>query len=200
MGRLEPTKYTFTLLITALPLFALTVFAPIVHADANSGAIAQGYTPESNNIGQGALVSVISSGSGSVQPANSSNASNLVGVVANKPVIELSGSTNSTIQVVVNGSTEALVSDANGTVKVGDKITASPIGGIGMKAVDSVEIVGTALKSLSSVPASKEVVTNKSGKQVVIHVGLLPIAVNVAIKIPVAETTGYSTDGMPITT
>lgn len=170
----------FRWLAILLPLAALLQLAPNANAAAGSSAIAQGYSANSNNIGQGALVSIISSGSGSVEPANSNNATNLIGVAADRPVIELSGGSGSTIQVVVNGTTQALVSDVNGTVKVGDKITPSPVSGIGMKANSSAEIVGTALKDLSSVAKTKETVTNKQGKQVTIHVGLLPIAVNVA--------------------
>src|SRR5882757_8634946 len=116
-----------------------------------AGAISQGYKTKSTNISKGALLSLVSSSSTTVEPANSSNATNLLGVAADKPLIELSGSSESSTQVVVGGSTDVLVSTINGAVKAGDKITASPVSGIGMKAVEAAQVIGTAQASLDSV-------------------------------------------------
>jgi hypothetical protein len=170
------TRRSWWYLCIALLLSLLS--APIAYA-VTSGAISQGYETTSSNIGQGALVSLVSTDSNDVEPAGSSNAGTLVGVAANKPVLELSNGTASSIQVVTSGTAEALVSDANGPVNVGDKITASPIEGVGMKALRPGEVVGTAQKSLSAVSTLKQHVISSTGKTVTINVGLLPIAVNV---------------------
>jgi hypothetical protein len=50
---------------------------------------------------------------------------------------------------------------------------------VGMKAMQSGEIVGTAQKALGSVSSVKQQVTGADGKQETVNVGLLPIAVNV---------------------
>ncbi|HSW92631.1 MAG TPA: hypothetical protein VLH14_01970, partial [Patescibacteria group bacterium] len=82
-------------------------------------------------------------------------------------------------RVVVNGSTEALVSDMNGSVKAGDKITASPVSGIGMKSIQAAEVVGTAQANLDSVTLVTQKVSGTDGQEQTVKVGLLPVAVNV---------------------
>ncbi|SRR6266511_3003929 len=165
----------------SLGLIGLAVLALAVPASClAAGAISQGYKTTSTNVSKGALLSLVSSGSTSVEPANSTtNVSNLVGIAADKPLIELSGGGENSTQVVVGGSTEALVSDVNGTVKAGDKITASPISGVGMKAMEATEIVGTARANLDSIATVEQTITGKDGQKQTIKVGLLPIAVNV---------------------
>ena len=152
----------------------------LAYAASPSGAISQSYPTTTTNTTQGALLSLISSGSSSVEPADNTNTSRLVGIAASKPLVELSnGNTKSTLQVIVSGSTDALVSNINGPVKVGDKITASPLSGIGMKAINSAEVVGTAQANLSSISTVSKTVAGSNGKNVTVKVGLLPIAVNV---------------------
>lgn len=146
---------------------------------AAQGGISQGYQTSATNLSQGELVSLVSSGSSQVQAATLSNASNLVGVAADKPVLELSGNGKSDVQVVVGGTSYVLVSDANGAVNAGDKITVSPLGGIGMKALGSSEIIGTAQRSLKNTKTVTEQAKGKDGKQITVHVGLVPVAVNV---------------------
>jgi hypothetical protein len=145
-----------------------------------AGAISQGYNTNAKDISKGTLLSLTETGSSSVEPANSTaNLSNLVGVAADKPLIELSNSGGNNTQVVVGGSTEALVSDVNGEVRAGDKITASPLSGIGMKALESSEIVGTARANLDSITTVDRQIEDKDGQKKTVKVGLLPITVNV---------------------
>lgn len=158
--------------------FGALLLAPMT-VNAASGAIAQSYQTSSTNIGTGSLVSLVSAGSSNIEPAFASNVSNLVGIAAEKPALELSKGSSSSVQVVVSGSTMALVSDANGAVMAGDKITASPISGVGMKATSSAEIVGTAQKNLTGIRTVTESVSNSNGGSSTVHVGLMPIAVAV---------------------
>jgi hypothetical protein len=166
-----------------LMLFVLLVaqffIVPAVFA-VDSGAISQGFTANSTNIAPGTLVSLVS-GKSVVASSNTKNVSNIVGIADDKPLIELSGSGTSSVQVVVNGTVQALVSDVNGDIKTGDKITASPLDGIGMKATTPTEIVGTAQANLSSVPTVHKKVESSDGQTTrQAKVGLLPIVVNVA--------------------
>lgn len=153
-------------------------------AQSTTGAISQSYETNSTGISQGALLSLTSNGITAVAPASSSSASHLVGIAASKPLVELSSDSNARsqhrVQVVVSGSTDALVSDLNGAVYAGDKITASPVSGVGMKAIRAGEIVGIAQASLSSVKTVTETFDGTNGEPVAAKVGLLPIAVNVA--------------------
>jgi hypothetical protein len=117
---------------------------------------------------------------GMIESADTDNATRLVGVVSKSALIELSSGT-SEIQTVISGSSLALVSDINGEVKRGDKITASPISGIGMKATESTQVLGTAEQNFTEAQqVSSREVTDKSGASQTIKVGLLTTQVNVA--------------------
>lgn len=165
-------------------LILTTLAVPIMSASAAhamTGAISQSYETTTTNITQGALLSLASNGSDVVKPADSAgNAANLAGIAASNPLVELSNGSRNSIQVVVGGSTEALVSDINGPVKVGDKITVSPVSGISMKATASSEIVGVAQGNLSSVQTVTKSFAGSNGSPQTARVGLLPISVDVA--------------------
>src|ERR1700733_8142225 len=88
------TKQSYIFVSVALwQLFVM----PIAFAD-TAGAISQGFTTNTTNITQGSLVSLVSSNSNIVVPANSaSNVANLVGIAADKPLVELSGNSTSSL-------------------------------------------------------------------------------------------------------
>jgi hypothetical protein len=147
---------------------------------ADTTAISQGFVVK-GEVTTGALVSFADTAErNTVQAANSETVEKLVGVIGQKPLVELSDGTKQT-QVVTNGAVLALVSDINGDIKSGDKITASPVSGIGMKAVESVQVVGTAQQDFSDAQqVSEQRAVNSEGVSQTIRVGLLPIQVNVA--------------------
>jgi hypothetical protein len=164
----------------AAVLFAWLILGPAACTVA-AGAIAQGFETHTTDISPGTLLGLVASTQDTVEPASQAKAAQLVGVAGDKPLIELSGNNSkSTVQVVVSGTTPALVSDINGPVKAGDKITASPVSGIGMKATDPTEVVGTAQTDLGSVTTGNKTVTGQDGSSQTIKVGLVPVAVNVA--------------------
>jgi len=183
----------------SLALLCILAFvAPAgVEAAASSGAISQEYETKTQGITPGELLSLSATGSATVEPANSAtNASRLIGIAANKSLVELSGKGVSSVEVVVGGTAEALVSDINGSVKVGDKITASPVSGVGMKTVSSSQTVGIAQADLSSVQTVTRSVTGTNGKQVDIKIGLLPVAVSVAYY-TIGTSTGAASSFVP---
>lgn len=174
---------------------ALSVSTPVLGA--TTGAISQDYETNTPSITAGELLSLSSAGSSIVEPANSTtDVSRLTGVAADKPLLELSGKGNSSVQVVVGGTSSALVSDINGPVKIGDKITASPVSGVGMKAVSSAEVVGIAQANLTAVPTVTRSVAGTNGKNVQIKIGLLPIAVVVEYY-SVTSATGTASSFVP---
>jgi hypothetical protein len=177
---------SYTTPFAAISRYAWALFGGLVvlllstmTAHAAPAGISQSYNTPSTNIAQGALLSLTSKSGSSVEPATTDNITRLVGVAADKPLVELSKGDSSSVSVVVSGSTKALVTDLNGGVKTGDKITISPISGIGMKASDATEIIGTAQADFSSITTTGQKVAGQNGDETV-HVGLLPIAVNVA--------------------
>lgn len=154
------------------------------------GEISQGYQTSANT-SAGELVSLVPNSQDTVQLANPARAPLLIGVVANKPTVTLSSGT-SDVQIVTSGSTATLVSDINGVIHAGDKITASPISGIGMRATTNTEIVGTAQASFSMKGAVPFTVKNTTGQMHVVHIGLIPAEVGV-----VYYTGGSSTSIVP---
>lgn len=155
------------------------VVAAATFAVTQSPSISQSFQPSSSNVSTGTLLSRSASSPGVAEPATATTASSLIGIAASSPALELSNNGKGSVQVVVSGLTDALVSDANGTVMAGDKITASPLAGIGMKAIVSGEVVGTAQASLGRVKTVTQQIKNKDGKTMLVHVGLLPVQANV---------------------
>ena len=145
----------------------------------NSTSISQGFQTKESNIVPGALVSLEPKSQNTVQLANTDRVPQLVGVVADHSLIELSAATSQQVQVVISGTTSALVSNINGDIKSGDKITASPINGVGMKATESMLVIGTAQADLSSISTNEQAVTDKSGKVQSVRTGLLPVQVSI---------------------
>ena len=140
-------------------------------------SIAQGFQTTDAGVVSGALVSLKENAPNSVEMATPGNVQNLIGITGSKSLIELSSGTSS-VQVVTDGTTSALVSDINGEVKTGDRITASPISGVGMKATTSGVVVGTAQANLSSVSTNNQEVTDKKGKKVTVKIGSIPVQVD----------------------
>lgn len=142
-----------------------------------ASSISQGFQTTDTNIVEGALVSLKPGTPNAVELSSSTRVDQLIGIVGDRPLIELSNGENS-VQVVTSGVTLALVSDINGEVKTGDKITASPIEGVGMKATQSGIIAGTAQADLGSVDTSGRTVTDKSGAKQAVKIGLIPLQVD----------------------
>jgi hypothetical protein len=147
---------------------------------AATDAISQSFPTQSSSIVPGTIVSVVASGGSAVEPATNTGTSlNLVGVAVSLPILELSSGGQHSVQVAINGTAQTLVSDINGTIKAGDKITASPVTGVGMKAVDTGDIIGTAQANLSSASTITRSVTERGGTTDLIKVGLIPVTVSV---------------------
>jgi len=140
-------------------------------------SIAQGFQTKDSGVVSGALVSLKDNTPNAVELATPGNVQDLIGIAGSKSLIELSNGVGS-LQVVTNGTTDALVTDINGDVKTGDHITASPISGVGMKATTSGVVVGTAQANLSGVTTHEQQVTNKKGKVVTVKIGTIPVQVD----------------------
>jgi hypothetical protein len=160
-------------------VFVCLLGAPRVHA-ASTGAIAQGFQADAGRgtITSGALVS-FQSGSHKVELAASDNAGRLAGVADQSALITLSNGSKE-IQVILSGTTSALVSDINGTIRAGDRVTASPIKGVGMLASTSGRVVGIAKTPFVPESAQTQIITDLHGKQHTVHVGYVPLQVGLA--------------------
>jgi hypothetical protein len=142
-----------------------------------ASSIAQGFQTSDANVVSGALVSLKENAPNTIELSTQDNVQQLVGIAGNKSLIELNTG-NGSVQVVTNGTTPALVSDINGQIKTGDKITASPIAGIGMKATTSGVIVGSAESNFSDSNTQARSVTNKKGEKQTVHIGTITVQVD----------------------
>jgi hypothetical protein len=143
------------------------------------GALSQSFKTSEDTLSVGSLVTLNNKNTNVVEKATSDHASALIGITADKPLVAL-GSGSQQVQVVVSGQTPALVSNINGDIKVGDKVAASPIKGVGMKAQESTEVVGIAESNLADATTTTEHVTDKAGKSIDVKVGVISVQVNVS--------------------
>lgn len=157
---------------------AILIAVPALPASAQSNsAIAQQFQTTKSDITAASLVSTQQGNSNSIELSSFEHPERLVGVVSDNPLIELSNG-DSGVQVVTSGLTKVLVTDINGSIASGDKITVSPIEGVGMKATENTTVVGTAQSPLTT--SKTQTIKDKSGKDVKVHIGLITIQVGVA--------------------
>ena len=167
----------FLVLVLGVIGFAVPVFAQSDESN-NAAAISQGFATNETDLAVGALVGFTSNSQNSVELSNSDRVNQLIGVIGSRPLVELSNNDRE-VQVVISGSTQALVSDINGAIVAGDKITASPINGIGMKANESALVVGTAQGDLDQATKTTQTFTDKQGTPQEVNIGAIPVQINV---------------------
>jgi hypothetical protein len=144
--------------------------------------ISQSYST-SQKLPVGSIVSLERNSTDQVLASASSNVDSILGVVINadNSLLSLSNGEDNQVQVATSGIMQVLVSDINGTIYRGDHITASPLGGVGMKATGNVRIVGIAQSDLASSSGNQQSsYTDKDGKKHSITLGEVPVLVNVS--------------------
>lgn len=142
-----------------------------------ASSIAQGFETSDPNVVAGALVSLKTGTANNVELSTPANTDQMLGVAGEDSLIELSSGTGA-VQIVTSGETRALVSDINGKVRTGDKITTSPIAGVGMKALTSTLVIGSAQANLDDVETETRTIKDKNGKQQTVHIGAVPVQVD----------------------
>lgn len=168
----------------------VAAFLPFATYAQDSSAISQGFLSQSNTLAAGALVGLKEGSKDTVELSTTERAERLTGVVGTDPLIELSTG-NTQVQVVTNGTTQALLSDINGEVKAGDRITASPVEGVGMKATGSAQIIGVAQADLASVQTQGKTVKDRDGKNQAIKIGAVPLQINITYYTAPQEQTSF---------
>ena len=183
MRRAHGLRLLFGGIMVALFILGLTP------AGASSANISHSYST-SVSITNGSLVSLDPLHSNFVIPSNSDNGQQLLGVAVgiNDSLLAVDPSTNNgVVQVATSGQANALVSNLNGDINVGDQIAVSPFSGVGMKAIPGAHVIGLAQTSFnSSSSTTSEQVTDKRGKRNNLLVGY----VKLGIAIGTASTQG----------
>lgn len=180
------------LLAVALLLALVVVpFGSLAHAqNGDTQAIAQGFSisGDKSDFVAGALVSTKKSNEKAVELATLENTARLAGVVSTKPLVAL-GDGSSQTQVVISGTVPVVVSDMNGNIRAGDKITASPIAGVGMLADSSNQVVGTAQSDFDTGSSKSQSITDTSGKKREVHIGRVTVLIGISFY--QAPSSGY---------
>jgi hypothetical protein len=164
-------------LLAVVALFGLWLIPTLAGADT---LISQGYI-SSGDIPVGSIVSLQQNSSDIVE-ATTTTSSNILGVVIDSGGSQVSVSSGQTnqVQVATNGVEQVFIADINGAVSQGDSITASPIGGVGMKATGNAKVVGIAQGSFPNATASQQTYTDQAGKKHSVKLGQVSVLVNVA--------------------
>ena len=169
--------------LVASGIILTCIITPVYIADAqqDNSSFAQNFKSDENKskLTTGAIVTGMTNRTDYVQLATQDNANQLIGVIDNYPLLSLSDG-DKNIPVVLSGSTTVFVSDINGNIKSGDKITASPLSGVGMLASASGQVVGTATADFKVGQGTAKVVTGKDGSTHTVHIQKLPVRVGVA--------------------
>ncbi len=163
-------------------MLLLSIFSGINQPNVQAQtAVAEGFVA-SEPVTAGSLVSIENPAARQVVPANVTNGANLFGVAVSAGGITLSVSQpDSNVAVASTGVAQAFVSTISGEIKAGDRITASLINGVGMKAVSTTKVLGVAQADFTanSPGASKQTVTvGDQAREVAI--GKIPILVQVS--------------------
>lgn len=167
----------------------LVVFG-LAQASASSANISHAYRSNSS-IKNGSLVSLDSSRSDYIVPANVNNGAQLLGVavVASDSLIAVNVAPG-TVQVATTGIASTLVSTLNGNIGVGDQVAVSPFNGVGMKASPGSRVIGLAQTAFNggTSGATTEVVRTKDGQSRSVRVGYLRLNISIGTDATVLTT------------
>ncbi len=158
---------------------------------AMAAAISHGYQGDSNLVA-GSLVAQSKDDKNRVVAANNERSDSLIGVVVSEhsSALEIANAKDE-IQVASSGKTIALVSDLSGPIKAGDLIAASPIEGVGMKAVTEGKCIGVAQADASEKGTKTTTITSKDGSKRTVQISLIPVVLEVAYFVPPTENIPY---------
>lgn len=159
-----------------------------------AATLSQGYK-SGESLPAGTLVSLDNATTKSVKAATTATTQDLFGVVV-KPAEVLVNLVNQTdqVQVATSGVALAFLSDINGSIKPGDRISTSAISGVGAKASDSTKILGIAQGSLNegTSGSAKRTVKDRAGKDQTVVIARVPVAVEVAYYNSQGPVVGYA--------
>jgi hypothetical protein len=153
----------------------------LAYGQNSNGTIAQGFAANNSKgtVVTGALVSFEANDAKSVELATTETVGRLAGIVDITPLVSIADKSQK-VPVVLTGTASVLVSDINGAVKSGDKITISPISGVGMKATADTQIVGTAQSDFKISDTKTVNITDLKGNKHSVHIGRIPLRVGIA--------------------
>ena len=168
-------------------VMTVVVVAVLFIAPTAMASLSQGFAT-TIPVAVGSLVALDAKTTGNVGVADINNSERLFGVAVSPSSADISlGSGNAgQVQVATTGSATVFVTTTNGTIRVGDYISVSPIAGVGQKAVGKSRVIGTAQVDFdgSAANVTRRTIDTGSGKKEV-AIGQIPVVISV---------TNYTTD------
>jgi hypothetical protein len=133
-------------------------------------------------VSRGNLVTLSSSHEGTGTLASVQNGDGLLGVVveADDSLLAIDPG-RGTVQVAVGGTAPVLVSTLNGSIHRGDRVSVSPVAGIGMKSEPGLPLIGYARSDLSARTAitTERSIKGEDGTIKRVLVGFVNVEINV---------------------
>ncbi|HEX7260018.1 MAG TPA: hypothetical protein VF272_03765 [Candidatus Saccharimonadia bacterium] len=156
-----------------------------------AAAISHGYQGDSNLV-VGTLVAQSNDDKSRVVAADNKRPDSLIGVVVENrtSTLEITDPSDD-IQVATSGKTTVIVSDIAGRIKAGDLIAASPIQGVGMKAVVAGKSIGVSQSDAPANGSKTTTVTSTDGKTQTVQISTIPVVLEVAYFVPPAEKSPF---------
>ncbi len=173
-------------------LIILLLFSLIGVQMSHASALSEGYVTSDSGLKTGMVVALTDGGTAelkSVKRADYKDANFVVGISTdiNSSLIA-AVPFSSQVLVATNGQAETYVSDINGDVKRGDRLSLSPLAGILMKnTLPSEGIAGTALADL---PSSAQTTDIKDAGGKTMHSKIAKLPVKIEITTPPATSSG----------
>lgn len=171
-------------------IITLIALAPTI---ALATAVTQGFNTKTP-LAAGTVVS-LNKNPEVVTPTTKENLESLIGVVvsSDSSVFSTAESAEQAL-VATSGTANVFVSNAEGDIKVGDRITVGALAGVGVKAKNSARILGVAQGSFdkSTAGAQKDTVTDTGGGKHDIYVGQVPVLIGVTYYTALAGEAGKS--------
>lgn len=173
----------FKVLLCLIVFGTIFISVGFVSAESSSPNISRSYKA-TGSVPIGSLVSLNKDRSDYVELASLENSSLLLGIaVATDGSLLAVNPSESTVQVATSGAANVLVSDFNGPINIGDKITVSPFRGIGMVQKSNGNIIGISLDNFDTESAgvSSQDITDKAGRTKTIHVGFIKVSIGAGV-------------------
>ncbi len=176
-------------LLKILTISCLVVLATTAIVKAQDVSV--GYRAETT-LPTGMVVSLVSSETREVEPANRNNINNLLGVViqGTDSLLTIS-SQESNVQILTDGISEVLVTDEGGPISEGDYLSVSSVSGIAKLAgVGDAKILGIARGDFEDADVSTITVGGEGGNREV-NVARIPIVVQIGANPNLREQSSF---------
>lgn len=146
---------------------------------------------------QAGMLMSLTANPGVVEPASDKNVKSLVGVI--EPADTSFDQQPGQINVKTDGEARTLLSTLGGDIRVGDRITASSLAGVGAKTTTSAWIVGVAQASLDAHTegAIKSTITDSKGAKHIVYVASLPLLIKVTYYSTATSAAAYTNMSLP---